>query len=297
MGSGNWVGLGRLPPLRGLLPLALFLAAWQAFGPEQSPYFPPPSKWWTSVVDLAQRGRLFPAVGATLLSFAYGLGAAALIGGTDRRVDRRIAHCEPRIRAALGILPGASAAGHRAVGHPVAGIWSESQAARGRLGVRLANSAQHRFCDEPDRSSPGRCRTHVSSQYFSGHSQDRRSRGGSRFLLGVRVAVPLAIIITLLVEMLTLLPGIGSLIVRAQREYQSAQVYGLLVLVGMLGFLLNNGFALLESLVLRHWPPRRTTPHDLLVPRTRSSRVWCSKSDREEGKSASFWASPRCGGP
>ena len=76
------------------------------------------------------------------------------------------------------------------------------------------------------------------------------------FLLGVRVAIPLAIIVTLLVEMLTLLPGIGSLIVRAQREYQSAQVYGLLVLIGMLGFLLNNGFVLIEGFVLRHWPPR-----------------------------------------
>ena len=76
------------------------------------------------------------------------------------------------------------------------------------------------------------------------------------FLLGVRVAVPLAIIITLLVEMLTLVPGIGSLIVRVQREYQSAQVYGLLVLGGMLGFLLNNGFVLVEGFILRHRPPR-----------------------------------------
>ena len=76
------------------------------------------------------------------------------------------------------------------------------------------------------------------------------------FLLGVRVAVPLAIIITLLVEMLTLLPGVGSLIVIAQRDYRSAEVYGLLVLVGLLGFALNNAFILLENVLLRRWPPR-----------------------------------------
>ena len=46
--------LAQLPPLRGLLPLVLGIAAWQAFGPEQSPYFPPPSHWWTGVADLAQ---------------------------------------------------------------------------------------------------------------------------------------------------------------------------------------------------------------------------------------------------
>src|SRR5262245_33043920 len=74
--------LGRLPALRGLLPLLLFLAAWQAFGPAQSPYFPPPSQWWTGVADLASRGRLWPAMAATLLTFGYGLACAALLGAT-----------------------------------------------------------------------------------------------------------------------------------------------------------------------------------------------------------------------
>ena len=40
------------------------------------------------------------------------------------------------------------------------------------------------------------------------------------------------------------------------REYQSAQVYALLVLVGIIGFLLNDGFVLIEGFILRHWPPR-----------------------------------------
>jgi ABC-type nitrate/sulfonate/bicarbonate transport system permease component len=76
------------------------------------------------------------------------------------------------------------------------------------------------------------------------------------FLIGLRVAIPLSIVITLLVEMLTSLPGIGSLIVVAQRQFRSADVYGLLVVVGLMGFLINNLFAIVEQLLLRRWPPR-----------------------------------------
>jgi len=75
-------------------------------------------------------------------------------------------------------------------------------------------------------------------------------------MIGVRVAVPLAIIITLLVEMITMLPGIGSLIVTAQRNFRSADVYALLVLVGLVGFVLNSLFVIVEDLLLRRFPPR-----------------------------------------
>jgi ABC-type nitrate/sulfonate/bicarbonate transport system permease component len=76
------------------------------------------------------------------------------------------------------------------------------------------------------------------------------------FLVGVREALPLAIIITLLVEMLTSLPGIGSLIVISQRQFRSAEVYGLLVVVGTVGFALNSLFVIIESMLLSRWPPR-----------------------------------------
>ena len=55
--------------------------------------------------------------------------------------------------------------------------------------------------------------------------------------------------------MLTSLPGIGSLIVTSQRQFRSAEVYGLLVLVGILGLLVNAVFTVIEDAVLRRWPP------------------------------------------
>jgi ABC-type nitrate/sulfonate/bicarbonate transport system permease component len=248
--------LRRLPPLRGLLPLVLFAAAWQAFGPAQSPYFPPPSQWWTGVLDLANRGRLMPAIAATLLTFGYGLACAAVLG------------------AAVGMLIGVSRFASRALGPllefcralpppvvvPVAILLLGYGENLKLLVVTwaaawpiLLNTASATRLVDPLLLDVGRT-------FRVGRVRTLRQIVAPAivpgFLLGVRIAVPLAIIITLLVEMLTLLPGIGSLIVRAQREYQSAQVYGLLVLVGIIGFVLNNGFVLIEGFILRHWPPR-----------------------------------------
>ena len=208
------------------------------------------------VADLAARGRLWPALTATLVSFAYGLATAAIVGG------------------ALGLVIGLSRAARRALSPllefcralpppviaPVAilllGYGQELKLlviTWAAVWPILLNTASATALIDPLLRDVGRTfrldtmttvRKIVTPAVMPG------------FLLGVRVAIPLAIIVTLLVEMLTLLPGIGSLIVRAQREYQSAQVYGLLVLIGMLGFLLNNGFILVEAFVLRHWPPR-----------------------------------------
>jgi ABC-type nitrate/sulfonate/bicarbonate transport system permease component len=79
-------------------------------------------------------------------------------------------------------------------------------------------------------------------------------------LLGIRVALPLAIVVTLLVEILTSIDGIGALMIRAQRNFQSGQVYGLLVLVGLFGYLVNDVFAVIEAVVLSRFPPRNTAP-------------------------------------
>src|SRR5262245_41215889 len=75
-------------------------------------------------------------------------------------------------------------------------------------------------------------------------------------LIGIRIAIPLAIVVTLLVEMLTSLPGIGALMIRSQRNYQSSEVYALLVFVGLFGFVVNDLFAVVEGVIMRRWPPR-----------------------------------------
>jgi ABC-type nitrate/sulfonate/bicarbonate transport system permease component len=65
--------------------------------------------------------------------------------------------------------------------------------------------------------------------------------------------------VTLLVEILTSIDGVGALMIRAQRNFQSGQVYGLLMIVGLFGYLVNSLFAVIEALIMRTRPPRTTS--------------------------------------
>ena len=248
--------LAGLPPLRGVLPLVLLLAAWQIAAPRQSPYFPPPATWWTSLETLVRTGRLYPALASTVFTFALGMAIACGLGG------------------AIGLLIGASRGARRALGPllefcrglpppvivPVAVLllgYAESLKLLVVVWVAmwpiLLNVAA-----ATERVDP-LLRDVARSFRLDPLANLRKIIMPSvipPFLVGVRVAVPLAIIITLLVEMVTMLPGIGSLIVTAQRDFHSAEVYGLLVLVGLIGFVLNNFFVVIEDLLLRRFPPR-----------------------------------------
>ena len=73
-------------------------------------------------------------------------------------------------------------------------------------------------------------------------------------MLGVRVALPIALILTILVEMLGSGGGVGALLIEAQRQYRSADAFGLLFVVGIFGYLLNAVTVYLASLFLRRWP-------------------------------------------
>jgi ABC-type nitrate/sulfonate/bicarbonate transport system permease component len=53
------------------------------------------------------------------------------------------------------------------------------------------------------------------------------------------VAAPLALIITLLVEIVTRVNGLGAALGTAQANFLSAQVYGLLTIAGLLGYAVN----------------------------------------------------------
>lgn len=74
--------------------------------------------------------------------------------------------------------------------------------------------------------------------------------------LGVRIGGPIALVVTLLVEFLTRVDGIGGLIATAQRSYLSDQVWGLILVAGLFSLLVGGLIAALEKYTLRHRPTR-----------------------------------------
>ena len=244
-----------MPPFRGVLPLVAGLAVWQVLQQGPSPYFPAPSQWWKETWPLAGR-ELVPALAASLRTFGVALVLATLVGG------------------ALGVVIGVSRGTRRAVGPlleflrtipppaivPVAVLLLGYDESMKLLVVTLAalwpillNTSSAVAHIDPLLGDVAR-----SLRLPPSHRVWKIVVPGAvpGLLLGVRIALPLAIIVTLLVEMLILSPGVGSLVMTAQRNFQSARVFGLLVLIGLLGFTLNGAFVVVESLILRHWPDR-----------------------------------------
>lgn len=68
---------------------------------------------------------------------------------------------------------------------------------------------------------------------------------------GLRVSLAIALILTVVTEMQSSLPGLGWDIFFAQRSYRSADLYAGLILLGILGFTANYLILLLERRTIR----------------------------------------------
>jgi ABC-type nitrate/sulfonate/bicarbonate transport system permease component len=245
-----------IPPTRGLVPLAAVLAAWQVLAPGPSAYFPAPFEWWRATVALWDSGQLLPAFAVTMTTFAEGLAIAVVIG------------------AALGIAIGASRPVERALGPllefmraipppvtvPVAALllgygptMKLTVVVLSAIWPVLLNTSSAAARVEPLLFDVARTFRLPAARWI-GHIVVPSTVPS--LLLGIRVAIPLAIVVTLLVEMLTSMPGVGALMIQAQRNFQSAQVYALLVMIGLFGFVVNDLFVVVEAIALRRWPGR-----------------------------------------
>ena len=259
--SGRWAGqlramLASLPPARGLLPLVLLLVLWQLIQGGPSPYFPGPAQWWRATEALFDREHLLAAFGATTATFLEGLALAIVLGtalgvlvGISRGAARALQPLlefmraiPPPVTVPIATLLIGYSTGMKLTVVVLSGLWPillNAASAVRQIDPLLLDVAHSFRLTAWQRMNRIILPAIVPS-----------------LLIGIRIAIPLAIVVTLLVEMLTSLPGIGALMIRSQRNYQSSEVYALLVLVGLFGFVVNDLFAVVEGVIMRRWPPR-----------------------------------------
>lgn len=243
------------PSIKGFLPLVALLVVWQFVQPGPSPYFPPPSLWFKAIVAMP-RAQLWEAISATLVSFCNGIAIATIIGGV---FGVFIGYSNPVRRALNPLLEFMRSLPPPTI-VPIAVLligYDESMKlfviALSALWPILLNTAVSVQSLNPLLLDVGKT---FRLSYRETIAKIIVPSAVPGLLIGVRVAIPLALVIALLVEMLTSIPGLGAMIIMAQRNFNAAQVYGLLTLIGILGFLFNLLFQVIEAIILLRWPPR-----------------------------------------
>ena len=239
---------GRLEVLAGLVPLLALLAVWEVIGSPDSPFYPAPSSWWPALFTRGQGEDIIPAVVDTIRTFGLGLTTAAIVGvafgigvGLSASADRALG---PTFEFARAVPPAALVpVATLLLGFDetmkvavvvVAAVWPILL--NTRSGVRSIDPV---LLDLARSLRLSRART---------IGQVLLPAILPAVLLGVRVATPVALVITLLVEYLTAVNGLGALVGDAQRTFQPARVYALIVIAGLLSMVVN---AVVRSLELR----------------------------------------------
>lgn len=241
----------RFSSLPGLVPLVLLLSVWQLIGSPDSPFFPAPSSWWPALFRLDQGDKIVPAILDTIRTFGLGLVAATILG------------------VGLGLSVGASLVVRRGVGPtfefaralPPAAIVPVATLLLGfdetmkvvvvvlaALWPILLNTS----------SGVQELNPILLDTARSLHLSRTRTVFGvllpsvmPAIVLGVRVATPIALVITLLVEYLTGVNGVGALVGEAQRTFQPARVYALIVIAGLISLAVNAFVRSVEDAVRR----------------------------------------------
>jgi ABC-type nitrate/sulfonate/bicarbonate transport system permease component len=258
------VARGSFAPVHGLLPLVVFLVLWELLGSSDSAYLPKPSTWVGAIRDLWSGGTLGEAMRVTAVAFCWGLLISFALGtllgvalGWSRHTDKALGPILEfgRTMPAGAMVPEAVLIMGYTVSMKLSvvvltAIWPIMLNARS--GVR--NVAPERL-DTGRTLGLGRFQT-FRKLLFPSVVPD--------VLLGVQIAAPVVLIIVLLVEILTQVSGVGREIAIAQSTYHSATVFGLVVLTGIFGLIVNWFISVLGR-VIRKYDPSATERTDTMV--------------------------------
>jgi len=241
-------------PLRGLIPLVLLLALWQVAGSADALSFPRPDTWLTAIERMNDEGVLLPALRQTLWTFLLSLIVATIVGalagmaiGSSRRLDRAVSPLldffrtlpPPAIVPVAVLLLGATLTMSITV-VVLAIVWpillNTVNAMRGIPAVRLEMSRTLGL------SRFERLRKIVLPSLAPG------------IMLGVQISVSISLVVTLLVDILGAGEGAGQLLVIRQQTFDAPAVWGLLLIIGAFGYLINAAVGLIQQRLFRNWP-------------------------------------------
>lgn len=243
-----------LLPLRGLLPLATALLLWQASANVVSLQFPPPVQWWTAILTLIKAGTFWQAVAATLSTLVVSLFIASVVGyGLGLLIG---------MIAALREWSGPLLEYFRAIPPPVLipiVVLMLGYSSTMKVAVVVFAGFWPVLLNTISGVSEIRPLTFdvAKSLRLTWMETVRKvviPATVPSLLVGIRVALPHTVIITLVVEMFTGGIGLGGLMIMAERNFNAAIVFGLLVVVGGLGFCLSALFELVQRVILKRWP-------------------------------------------
>jgi len=240
--------------LLALLFAALLVAAWQGLADARliSPvFFPSPSRTIAALVAMEQRGDLWWPLAATSLRMFYGWVLASLAGillgsGLARSGPVR-AYLEPfleflRPLPASAIIPPAIL---------LLGLTSKMAVvviAFGALWPVLLG-AYHGFCSvDPQLVEMA---TALGMRWRSFLWKVALPSALPDIFAGVRVSLAIALILAIVTEMQSAQPGLGFLILMAQRNFRSAELFAGIVALGVLGLVTNQVLMTAERWLLR----------------------------------------------
>jgi ABC-type nitrate/sulfonate/bicarbonate transport system permease component len=243
-----------VPPLIGLAPIGIGLVLWTLLGSNESLSYPPPNTWIDSIRELTEDNLLLPAILSTFQTVGISLAVVIVCGiaigcivGTVDILDRALSPIMDFFRA----LPPPAVV---AVIMLLFGLGYSSALLMVVLGAVwpvVLNTAAGVRSLPPLRSDVGKILGLSPSERFWKILFPTLLPS---ILLGIRIAVSVAFVVVIFVEILNVTSGMGSLLTSRQQRFDGSGTWAILFLIGISGFVLNVIVALVERYLLRGRP-------------------------------------------
>jgi ABC-type nitrate/sulfonate/bicarbonate transport system permease component len=242
----------RLPWL-GLLVVGVCLAAWEAAArarPDLAVHFPPASAVLLALADIVRNGDLAVHARASLRRFAEGYLLASVLavgGGLILGMSRRVhAMVEPLVEL-LRPMPSVAII-------PVAILFLG-------IGDEMKIAVTVYACSWPillNTIDGVRSVDHVLVSTAATFRLSRWQRfwkvmlpaASPQIVTGLRISLAIALVLVTTSEMVVSNDGLGYYVLDLQRSFQTAEMYGAVVALGLIGYVLNRLFLLLDARVM-----------------------------------------------